>query len=135
MLKSSFGTFDSHVSSLKQNLYQGWLIKHVRTLKFFQSTRFPRRYFVIDKQQGTLTIKEDEKKKGSKTIVPFREIVSCEKGKPEPVLDKECEWKYVFVLFTIPRPYRLYARTEAERTMWLDVFSTIVRQRQSHLVN
>jgi hypothetical protein len=33
---------------LNQKVFEGWLIKHVRKLKFLQTTRFPKRYFYLD---------------------------------------------------------------------------------------
>jgi len=29
-------------------IYEGWLIKHVRKIKFLQRTRFPKRYFILN---------------------------------------------------------------------------------------
>jgi hypothetical protein len=36
------------VVDLNQKVFEGWLIKHVRKLKFLQTTRFPKRYFYLD---------------------------------------------------------------------------------------
>jgi hypothetical protein len=52
-------------------------------------------------------------------VIPFHKIHAAELTQSEFVLDNECEYKFVFMLFTEERPFRLYAQTKVERDTWL----------------
>jgi hypothetical protein len=46
----------------------------------------------------------------------------------EPVLDNECEWKHVFLLYSESRPFRLYAQSQGDRNTWVAILKYIIAQ-------
>ena len=67
----------------------------------FQFGHFNLRYFVLDVAMGVLIIRGNEKDKGSKQVIHFRDFIRVidEENKIED--DKKCSWKHVFILFTM----------------------------------
>lgn len=78
-----------------------------------------------------MTIKNGPGKSWTKEVIPFRKLVSAGMARAEFVLDNECPWKFVFMLYSEDRPFRLYAQTNQEREMWVQIFRHIVAQKES----
>jgi hypothetical protein len=62
-------------------------------------------------------------------VIPFRDLISCDYASYEDVLDQACEWRYVFMVYTEDRPFRLYAQTAKERDIWVALIRKIIAKK------
>lgn len=74
---------------------------------------------MLDVSQGILIIRGSEKDKGSKSIIHFRDFIRVMDEDQRIEEDKKCSWKHIFILFTMLRPFRLYAQTSKIKLQWI----------------
>ena len=41
--------------------------------------------------------------------------------------DRKCAWSHVFILFTMDRPFRLYAETRSIKNRWVSCLNEVVK--------
>jgi len=98
----------------------------VRDSKLLQLGNFNLRYFRLVSDSGVLNIYGREQDRRPSAVINFRDLISvADEGKPSSK-DKECKWRHVFLLFTIERPYRLYAQTLKDKREWISRLSEII---------
>jgi len=92
----------------------------VEKVKVFQPSPHLKRYFHLNPQKGTLTIRNSDREIDSvKHVIKFREFIKVTEAKLNYAADLESPWKYVFLFHTSQRPYRLYAKTPEEKFKWM----------------
>ena len=98
---------------------QGYLYKLGNTDRYFSMSKFYKRYFILDNEVGTLSIKHDDHPSAkAKQVIPFRDIVKVVNEEYCEEIDAECKWgkwQQVFSLVTKLRRYRLYAESRHDK--------------------
>ena len=103
---------------------EGWLKKFVETIRLFQITIYPKRYFEIDFQTAEIYIKHDpsaihnpvgwqKEHKSNVKSIPFRSVLDC--YTPGDELNKVSlpkKWTFPFYLITIERKFVLCAPSD-----------------------
>ena len=86
--------------------------KKVKSIKLFQRSLFPKRFFIIDFSAAEIMIKKTKEEKNQKYIIqiPFRNILSLEDMDYDSWGPDDA--KYCFKVMTTERPYWLYFTTE-----------------------
>ena len=56
-----------------------------------------------------MSIRNSEKDKNGKESIHFRDFIKVIDEDSSLEDDKKCGWRHIFILFTVGRPYRLYA--------------------------
>lgn len=107
---------------------EGYLRKFVEKIKFFQTTIYPKRYFMIDFQQAFLNIQTDriEKNKSKIKVVWFRDILDCYLPKKDVQHQLPENWEHCFYLQTRERMFILCAQAAEDRNMWMSGFRYII---------
>ena len=114
---------------LSFNVHEGYLYKHVHKMKIFQLGSFNLRYFKIDTHLSRLQIFNSDSDVKTSHEIKFKDIFKVAGEKSSEIIDKGCPWKNVFVLFTMDRPFRLYARTAEEKDKWTQCLNEIIEKQ------
>ena len=106
---------------------RGWLYKKAETDKFFQKSKYYKRYFVVKADSIFVAISDTEVSRSFKkvlieNIVCITNIEENEKG---PVAKSGEKWMHKFELRTTERTYELFAKNEEERDIWVNGFQRI----------
>ena len=91
---------------------RGWLYKKVETEKFFQKSKYYKRYFVIKADSIFVAISDTMVSRNFKKV--FIEDIVCinniEESKKGPVAKSGEKWMHKFELRTTQRTYELFAK-------------------------
>ena len=104
-------------TSFKNNIMQGFLKKKVEQQKLFQKQLFPRRFFKIQFDHGTIEIYKSLKVDDQDVNrIRFSEVVTVstptERLQEELVEKCSKKFQWPFFLYTEKRNFELYAQTE-----------------------
>lgn len=116
---------------------RGYLRKRVHENKIFQRSKFPKRYFAINFQHGTIKIYQTESDFKNKKCTDFKEILFRDILKVHQNLattednklasDRASKnFRMPFQIDTSERKFELFASSEEERKMWLTGFEYIL---------
>ena len=111
------------------SIISGYLRKYKRDIFLPGNTN--KRWFEINFDKQTFSIKKTQENPDYKEIIKFNEIKEY-----YPTLGTNfqnvCDYKYGFLVKTIKRRYFLYAKTEEEKNKWDEAFSTIVGKKNEN---
>ena len=114
---------------------RGYLRKRVHENKIFQRSKFPKRYFAINFQYGTIKIYPTEQDYNNKKCTDFKEILfrdilkvqNLGANEDNSLTEKASKnFRMPFQIDTSERKFELFASSEEERKMWLVGFEYIL---------
>ena len=126
---------DANIFSFRNNRMEGYFKKQVQKAKLFQFSQFPKRYFVIDFEDGVMLVKhkcEQSDRECSKCIsIPFKNITEVymptEKQRPNSIPD-DCLG--VIIVQTLQRMYVMCCTTQKQAEMFNDGFKYLIKKTQ-----